>query len=219
MGHGCCCPRQRALSGGPGGRRARWTPALSAPQTRAECSPGGRQKSGRQAARQGPREELGDDTPQLCSLCAPNPGSPEASFEGAESGRKGTDGVSSAPNQRDPETPAAPGTAATQLHITPSTSSNTSTRDLGSTRAQLPSRKGGVLRAPGEVGVGEKRSGAPRGFLPPRPWAWARTTLPLGPHALRLSGGWWSQSGPCPRGAPPELWGGSDQDTGVTAAP
>lgn len=37
--------------------------------------------------------------PQLCSLCTPNPGSLEASFEGAESGRKGAAGVSSAPNQ------------------------------------------------------------------------------------------------------------------------
>lgn len=45
-----------------------------------------------------------------------------------------------------------------------------------------------------------RRDRPPWGFLPPRPRAWARTTLPLGPCGLRLSVG---QAG-----------GGSDQDTG-----
>lgn len=145
----------------------------------------------------------------------------------------------SAPNQRDPETPAAPGMAATQLHIAPSTSSNTSTRDPGTTQAQLPACKGGVLRAAGEVGVGEwwGEAGERWGEAGER-WGWGRRDraphkasfhsghgpgreplCPWAPVVFVCQGGWWPQPGPSPRGAPPGLWGGSDQDTGVMAEP
>ena len=80
-----------------GSRWARRTPGLSAPQTRAECSPGGGQVVRQRGSPTGSQGGARRRHAQLRSLCTPNPGSLNASFESAESGRKVTAGISCRP--------------------------------------------------------------------------------------------------------------------------
>lgn len=212
-----------------GSRRARQTPGLSAPQTRAECSLGGGQAVRQRGSPMGSQGGARRRHAQLRSLCAPNPGSLNASFESAESGRKGAAGVSCRPQTTETQRRPLPRgrllPSSSSPHPRPPTPApgprglcRLSSQHVRATCSELPGRWGGREVGAGEAG--EKRSGPARGFLPPWPRAWVRTALSLGPCGLRLSMGLLAPAWPLPpRGPLPGCGAALTRTRGAMAAP